>query len=97
MFRDDAMAAALEADFKPVAATAQGTAALYRDANTINRLIMQFDYLTTADLAIGLLVVEGAPMVLRHQEHDPIRIPPGSYYVGRQREINAGEIRRVQD
>jgi hypothetical protein len=32
------------------------------------------------------LLVEAEPATLVHEEHDPIRIPPGSYRVVRQRE-----------
>lgn len=33
-----------------------------------------------------LLVVEGEPVVLEHEEHDPIPVGPGMYEVRRQRE-----------
>jgi hypothetical protein len=95
MFRDDAMAHAAEATFK--AADAEGgRATLYRDDVAIEALIAA-GALTTDRLAIGLLVVEDSPVILRHQEHDPIRIPTGVYYVGRQREENAGAEHQVAD
>lgn len=34
---------------------------------------------------------------LRHEEHDEIRLPPGSYRVTRQREYTPEEIRYVAD
>lgn len=76
--------------------TKAGTAKLYRDAAAI-RALMRCGDLTTDALAIGLLVVEKAPVVLRHDEHDAIRIPPGRYYVGGQQEWDAAQARRVAD
>lgn len=73
-----------------------GTAKLYRDPRAINAL-MQAQALTTNVLAIGVLVVDKAPVILRHDEHEAIRIPPGRYYVGGQQEWDAAEARRVQD
>lgn len=93
-FRDDGLARALDA--KAETARTQGTAMLHRDDAMTQRLVSG-GHLTTTALAIGYLTVEGAPVVLRHQEHDPIRIPPGDYYVGRQREWNAGEAQQVAD
>jgi hypothetical protein len=34
---------------------------------------------------------------LRHEEHAPVRVPPGSYRVTRQREYSPEEIRNVAD
>lgn len=34
---------------------------------------------------------------LRHEEHDPIELPPGKYLVRRQREYTPEEIRYVAD
>jgi hypothetical protein len=93
-FRDDGLARAMGA--KAEAAQTQGSAALYRDDAMVQKLVSS-GHLTTAGLAIGFLTVEGAPVVLRHQEHDPIRIPAGDYYVGRQQEFHAGKMRRVAD
>lgn len=73
-----------------------GTARLYRDDDAIHQLT-QLGELTHGRLAIGLLVVDGAPVVLRHDEHDAVRIPPGRYYVGGQSEWDAAEERRVAD
>ena len=94
MFRDDGLARALEAQAE--VAQVPGTANLYRDDVMTQRLI-NIGELTTGELVIGYLTVEGAPVVLRHQEHDPIRLPPGVYYVGRQQEFHAGAARMVAD
>ena len=91
-FRDDALARELMAAAQPVA----GIARLYRDGEAVQRLVRSGD-LETVRLAIGFLVVEGGPVVLRHDEHDAIRIPAGRYYVGGQQEWDAAEARRVQD
>lgn len=89
-FRDDGLARNMEA-LAPVA-----TAKLYRAPATVQAL-MRAGELTTGRLAIGILEVEGGPVVLRHDEHDAIRIPPGRYYVGGQMEWSAAEARRVAD
>lgn len=95
MFRDDAMARSLE-DAIPAEAVQAASASLYRDDALTQRLDSD-GHLTTTALAIGYLTVEGEPVVLRHEEHDPIRIPPGEYYVGRQREFHSGEARKIAD
>jgi hypothetical protein len=73
-----------------------GRAALYRDEGVVIRLL-HAGLIVDGSLCIGILVVEDAPVLLRHQEHDPVRIPPGRYYVGRQREFGAGEAYAVSD
>lgn len=84
-----------------------GAARLYRDAAAIGQL-RQCGELTRTDLAIGILVVEGGPVVLTHEEHDGIRLPhawkdadgkprTGRYYVGRQIESAGAEERVVLD
>ncbi len=73
-----------------------GTANFYRDPQAVAALVRAGD-LTTDRLVIGLLIVEGGPVVLRHDEHDAIRIPPGRYFVGGQMELSAAEARRVAD
>lgn len=73
-----------------------GTAKLYRDPQAIEAL-RRAGEVTRTDLAVGLLVVEGGPVVLQHDEHDGIRIPPGNYYVGRQIESAGAEERIVKD
>lgn len=111
MFRDDGLARALAPNLQDdvalrgdshSAAVAQtppaapeGMAALYRDDELVRRLVKD-DLLRDASLCVGFLVVE-APVLLRHQEHDAIRIPPGFYYVGRQREFFQGIIHGVSD
>jgi hypothetical protein len=94
MFRDDGLARAMEAHSQPTVTSA--LAALYRDDGLVRRLVDD-GLLTEGSLCVGFLVVEDAPVLLRHQEHDAVRIPPGLYYVGRQREFGAGEAHRVSD
>jgi hypothetical protein len=73
-----------------------GTAKLYEDRNAVRKLVEKGE-LTTDRLAIGFLIVEGGPVVLRHDEHDSVRIPPGKFYVGGQEEWDAATARRVKD
>lgn len=73
-----------------------GTARMFRDPAAANAL-MRAGELTTTALTIGFLVVEGSSVVLRHDEHDAIRIPVGRYYVGAQQEHSAAEARRIAD
>lgn len=101
MLREDGAGSGVsEADTAAMVAKATkaktGTAKLYRDPKAIRALVQAGELSTTA-LAIGVLVVSRAPVVLRHDEHDAIRIPPGRYYVGGQMEWSAAEARRVQD
>lgn len=101
MFRDDGLARGLEADFKPAVKSGAdscvtGVAAMYAD-DGLTRSLLGDGHISTDTLVIGYLTVENAPVVLRHQEHDAIRIPAGVYYVGRQRENHAGLERRVAD
>lgn len=98
-FREDGSGSGVsEADTAAMVskATKIGTAKLYRDQKAINELLSSGE-ITTDTLAIGILVVEKRPVVLRHDEHDAIRIPPGRYYVGGQAEFDAAEMRRVAD
>jgi hypothetical protein len=111
MFRDDGLARALApglhddlslrggnrsgTDMQTRPAATTGMATLYRDEQLVHRLVDD-GLLTEGSLCVGFLVVE-APALLRHQEHDAVRIPPGTYYVGQQREFHAGEARRVAD
>lgn len=44
-----------------------------------------------------LLRIEGRTAILKHQEHAPIRIKPGTYKVVRQREYSPTSIRTVAD
>lgn len=72
------------------------TAKLYRDADAASRMVSA-GILDRSDLVTGFLVVEGGPVVLRHEEHDGIRIPEGRYCIGRQVESVGAEERAVQD
>lgn len=106
MFREDGAGSGVsEADTTAMVAKATKkktgtaklcTAKLYRDPEAVRALVRAGE-LTTEALAIGVLVVEKRPVVLRHDEHDAIRIPPGRYYVGGQAEFDAAAMRRVAD
>ena len=72
------------------------SAKLYRDPEAAQQM-RGLGILTRTDLVVGLLIVEVGPMVLRHEEHDGIRIPPGAYLVGRQVEGAGAEERVVAD
>lgn len=86
----EAVAIAGLAIAKAMSAAARGTAVLYQDDNLAGSL----PWLQRRDLIIGFLVVSSGPVVLRHPEHDGIRLPDGTYYVGRQIE-SAGAAERV--
>ena len=89
---DGAIAHSVKAESK----TPDAVAALYDDGALTSKLVGA-GILSTPNLAIGFLIIEHGPVSLNHQEHDAIILPPGEYYVGRQREFNAGEERRVSD
>jgi hypothetical protein len=78
------------------AASALPSARMFRDPAAVQQLVAR-GILARTDLAVGCLVVEGGPMTVTHEEHDGIRLPPGSYYVGRQVESAGAEERRVAD
>lgn len=86
-FRDDGLARDIEA------VTMIGSATLYQDADLASSL----PWLTRRNLIIGFLHVDGGPVVLGHPEHDGIRLPEGTYYVGRQIESAGAEERVVSD
>jgi hypothetical protein len=92
-FRDTRLAKALGGKAKKIA---EGIARMFRDQSVADQLV-RAKVLTRTDLMIGVLSVEGAPVTLKHQEHDAIRIPVGSYYVGRQVESAGAEERVVRD
>ncbi len=71
-------------------------ARLYRDDALARRLAAE-GLLARADLVVAFLKVDTGPVVVSHEEHDAIRIPPGLYAVGRQVESAGAEERRVQD
>ena len=74
----------------------KGTAKLFKDSTVAQKLV-DAKILTRADLYVATLLVEGNTMLLKHDEHAAIRIPPGSYYVGRQVESAGAEERMVRD
>ena len=76
--------------------SAEGTARLYRN-QAASQALQRAGILTRTDLTIGFLVVESSPVVIGHEEHDGIRVPPGRYYVGRQVESAGAEERIVSD
>lgn len=78
------------------AARGAGTARMYRDPAAVDAMVTR-GVLTRGDLAIGCLIVEGAPVLLSHEEHDTIEIPPGNYVIGRQVESAGAEERVVRD
>lgn len=90
MFRDDAIAREM------MTMESNAVASLFSDPKAIANLVKAGE-LTSAELAIGILSVEGGTMLLTHNEHDAIRIPPGNYYVGNQREWDAAQARKVAD
>ena len=75
------------------ASAATGKATLRGDET----LARSLPWLTRTDLMIGFLKVEAGPVVLRHPEHESIRLPAGVYYVGRQVESAGAEERMVAD
>lgn len=85
--RDDGLAREMEA------AALHGSAVLYEDRSLASSL----PWLLRQDLMIGFLHVEGGSVDLQHPEHDTIRIPEGTYYVGRQVESAGAEERVVAD
>ena len=90
--RDPKLKRALGGAAKPVT----GAAKLYRDRSVADRMV-RLGILTRSDLAIGCLVITGAPMALTHEEHDGIRLPVGRYLIGRQVESAGAEERIVVD
>ena len=95
-FHDEALARDMIA-----AQAVAGTAKLYRDPKAVAELVSRGE-LTTPDLAVGFLIIEGGPVVVSHDEHDGIRVlcAPAQRvrcYVGGQREWDAAATRRVAD
>lgn len=110
MFRDDALAAQLMSTDRISSGLAgnrgegfvdgaagflgsRGTAVLFDDRD----LALSLTWLRRSDLTIGFLRVEDGPVLLSHPEHDAIRLPAGTYYVGRQVESAGAEERVVAD
>lgn len=79
-----------------MATAAARSARMYRDATVANEMVRR-GILTRADLAIACLVIEGGPISVMHEEHDGIRLPAGSYLIGRQVESAGAEERIVAD
>lgn len=77
-------------------AAASPTARLFRDPSVATQM-QKVGLLTRTDLVVGLLIVEGGPMTVTHQEHDGIRLPIGNYLIGRQVESAGAEERVVAD
>lgn len=104
MFREDGAGSGVPADAAAKMVTKATTkraaavaAHLYRDPAAVAALVRAGE-LTTDTLAIGFLIVGKAPVILRHDEHDAIRIPGGTRcYVGGQREWDVASERRVAD
>lgn len=72
---------------------------LFRDENVVKKLV-EDKILTRSDLYVGTLVVQGGGdvgVLLKHQEHAPIRLTQGNYYIGRQIENAGAEERYVRD
>jgi hypothetical protein len=92
MFRDDGLAR----DMSLAQGIPVGTAAMYRDSKLAEQMV-RAGPLTRSDLVVGFLVIEGAPMVVTHEEHDGIRLPVGVYLIGNQVESVRAEERRVAD
>ena len=88
---DDALARDLMAAQK-----SNAPAKLYRDPKAVAELVRRGE-LTTPDLAIGFLIVDGEPETLTHDEHAGIVTPKVRAYVGAQREQDAAAERRVMD
>jgi hypothetical protein len=72
------------------------TARMYRDPAAANAMVTA-GIMTRADLAIACLVIEGDNVVISHEEHDGIRVPPGNYLIGRQVESAGADERIVAD
>ena len=72
------------------------SARMFRDPSAVTAMV-KAGIITRADLAVGFLIVETGPMCLKHEEHDGIRIPIGTYLVGRQVESAGAEERVVRD
>lgn len=101
-FHDDGLARSLPSKVtarqpQAGAAPVKPTARFYRDFEPAQQMVTR-GLLMRSELAIGCLVVEGGAVVINHEEHDSIRIPPGRYLVGRQIEGTLqGEPRTIGD
>lgn len=101
-FRDDGLARSLSSkaaaprtQARPEASRA--TAHFYRDIAAAQQMVTR-GLLTRSDLAVGCLIVKGGAVIISHEKHDGIRVPPGNYLVGRQIEGSLqGEPRIIGD
>lgn len=94
-FHDTALSTALSTS--PEAKAKAGTARLFRDPALAQRMASSAGPLTRSDLIVGFLVVESAPVVVTHEEHDGIRLIEVVYCIGNQVESAGAEERRVVD
>lgn len=72
---------------------------MYNDRGVVDQLVAQ-KILNRSDLFIGVLSIKNGGDVgclLKHDEHDAIRLTEGCYYVGRQIESAGAEERVVRD
>lgn len=72
------------------------TARLYKD-DTLTQALVKDNMINTSGLVVGYLLVEGGPMDVTHDEHSAIKVPPGLYYVGSQRQWDSEQERRIAD
>lgn len=87
-FRDDGLARSLSGSALARRRQARhlvptATVHFYRDIEAAKQMVSR-GWLTRSDLAIGCLVVAGGAVIISHEEHEGIRIPPGKYLIGRQ-------------
>lgn len=98
-FRDDGLARSDEAaalTANAIAAATAHPARMFRDPALARRMVSDGP-LTRADLIVGFLRVDRGPVMVRHEEHDGIRLPVGLYCIGRQVESAGAEERVVRD
>lgn len=77
-------------------------AKLVRDADVIAALTKELIEKGILDqdaktVDAGLIIADGDPVALMHEEHETHMLAPGRYAVLRQREYSPEEIRRVED
>lgn len=90
---------AVEGLLADAAAVTPAVATMYRDPEVANQLVKK-RVLERADLMIAVLEIKGGGevgLLVEHQEHDPIRLLQGNYYIGRQIESAGAEERVVRD
>lgn len=90
----------IPAGAKPVKKDARGVVLAEGEATGHHhRIGPKFRSATKLEHAEGtfLRVTGGDVVMLTHEEHAPITIPPGNYRVRIQREYTPDEVRRVED